>query len=66
MRTASTAFAPDPESAVDVLAFVLCPAQVFAPAGGEEELAAVREAMLPVKTAAVKRWSKATSKKTRN
>ena len=49
-------FSPNPASSIDVLAFVLCPAQAFAPDGDDHELAEVREAMLPVKTAAVRRW----------
>jgi len=66
MRTADSSLAPDPESAVDVLAFVLCPASAFAPAGGAEELDAVRAAMRPVKAAAVRRWSKAARRRQRN
>jgi len=38
-------FAPDPEDPVDVLAFVLCPARVFAPAGDAGELEAIDELM---------------------
>ena len=48
---------PDPTDPVDVLAFVLCPPQVFAPATArEDELDAVREAMRPAKEEAVRRW----------
>jgi hypothetical protein len=47
---------PDPRSARDVLAFVLCPIEAFAPAGDAEELAAVAELVQPVKIAALRRW----------
>jgi len=47
---------PDPRSARDVLAFVLCPLEAFAPAGDAEELAAVEELITPAKIQAVKRW----------
>lgn len=56
-RSKGSFFAPDPEDAVDVLAFVLCPARAFAPAGDEEELDAVREMLAPMKADAVKRWA---------
>jgi hypothetical protein len=52
-------FAPDPENAADVLAFVLCPASAFAPQADDEEVEAVRQVMLPVKTEAVRRWAMA-------
>jgi hypothetical protein len=47
---------PDPRSALDVLAFVLCPIEAFAPAGDPEELAAVEQLIQPAKIEAVKRW----------
>jgi hypothetical protein len=47
---------PDPRSALDVLAFVLCPIEAFAPAGDAEELAAVEQLIQPAKIEAVKRW----------
>jgi hypothetical protein len=47
---------PDPRSALDVLAFVLCPIEAFAPAGDPEELAAVEELIQPAKVEAVRRW----------
>jgi len=47
---------PDPRSARDVLAFVLCPTEAFAPAGDEDELAAVEELIQPAKMEAVRRW----------
>jgi hypothetical protein len=46
----------DPESAVDVLAFVFCPTRCFAPDGDDEELEAVEELMLPMKEEAIERW----------
>jgi hypothetical protein len=47
---------PDPRSPRDVLAFVLCPLEAFAPAGDEEELAAIEELIQPAKIEAVRRW----------
>ncbi|HET6612713.1 MAG TPA: hypothetical protein VFG83_12025 [Kofleriaceae bacterium] len=57
----STGFAPDPGSARDVLAFVLCPAEAFAPGGDAGEMEAVREVMGPVKAEAIRRWQQAHS-----
>ena len=58
--TAETVFAsgftPDPSSALDVLAFVLCPPEVFAPTGDPDEIAAVAELIEPAKAEAVRRW----------
>jgi len=51
-----SAMTPDPRSAVDVLAFVLCPIEAFAPAGDADELAAVEELIQPAKIEAVLRW----------
>lgn len=51
-----SALTPDPRSARDVLAFVLCPLEVFAPAGDEDELAAVAELIQPARVEAVRRW----------
>jgi len=50
---------PDPESAVDVLAFVLCPVSVFAPDCDADELDSLREIMVPLKRAAIERWQEA-------
>ncbi len=52
----ASGFAPDPRSARDVLAFVLCPAEVFAPSGDPDEIAAVAELIEPAKVEAVRRW----------
>ena len=52
--TRDTGLTPDPESALDVLAFVLCPAHAFAPAGSTRELQAVRD-MLHREAARVQR-----------
>lgn len=66
-ETVATGFEPDPEDAIDVLAFVLCPPGAFAPdAIGEEELDAVRELMLPAKTEAVRRWARAAAARRRS
>lgn len=61
-----TGFAPDPESALDVLAFVFCPAAAFAPTGDDEERAAVAELMLPAKEEAIRRWATAAARKKRS
>ena len=50
-------FRPDPEDAVDVLAFVFCPAAAFAPTGDEDELRAVQAVLGPMKEEAVRRWA---------
>ena len=52
----SSAYSPDPESARDVLAFVLTPTAAFAPAGDPEELEAVAALLGSAKLEAVKRW----------
>jgi hypothetical protein len=57
---------PDPESALDVLAFVLCPAAAFAPGGEAGELDAVREIMRPMKAEAARRCLRAVSRRRRN
>jgi NTP pyrophosphatase (non-canonical NTP hydrolase) len=65
-RTVDLGFRPNPEDALDVLAFVLCPANVFAPDGDEAELEVVREIMRPAKSEAIKRWADAASVRRRN
>lgn len=52
----ASGFSPDPQSALDVLAFVLCPPEVFAPTGDPDEIAAVAELIEPAKAEAVRRW----------
>ncbi|HUQ01527.1 MAG TPA: hypothetical protein VM261_03480 [Kofleriaceae bacterium] len=52
----ASGFTPDPANARDVLAFVLCPPEVFAPSGDPEEIAAVAELIEPAKIEAVRRW----------
>jgi|JI7StandDraft_1071085.scaffolds.fasta_scaffold669551_2 hypothetical protein len=52
----ASGFTPDPKSALDVLAFVLCPPEVFAPTGDPDEVAAVAELIEPAKAEAVRRW----------
>ena len=47
----------NPENPVDVLAFILCPAEAFA--GTLDDVAAIRELLRPVKDAAIKRWENA-------
>jgi hypothetical protein len=50
-------FAPDPERALDVLAFVLCPASLFVPSGDVAMLDQVNEALRPAKREAIRRWA---------
>jgi hypothetical protein len=64
--TPNTGFAPDPENALDVLAFVLCPARAFAPKGDARELAAVRELMRPMKAEACRRFARIASARRRS
>jgi hypothetical protein len=52
----SSSFAPDPASARDVLAFVLAPAEAFAPGGDADEIEAVTELLDSAKTEALLRW----------
>lgn len=52
----SSGFEPNPFDARDVLAFVLCPVEAFAPAGDEEERLAVAELIAPAKEEAIRRW----------
>jgi hypothetical protein len=49
-------FRPDPESATDILAFVLCPLAVFAPQAGADELAEVAECLRPMREEAIRRF----------
>jgi hypothetical protein len=62
----SSTFAPDPSSARDVLAFVLCPLTVFAPSGDAEELEAIAELIAPARAEAVQRWYDARAAATLN
>ena len=55
----SSGFQPDPASAIEVLAFVLCPASVFAPGGDAAEMEAVADLIAPAKREAVRRWQAA-------
>lgn len=52
----SSGYEPDPHDARDVLAFVLCPLDVFAPAGTASDIQAVAELIGPAKAEAAKRW----------
>ncbi len=52
----TSSYAPDPESALDVLAFVLTPAFAFASADDPDELEAVTELLDSAKEEAIKRW----------
>ena len=55
----SSGIQPDPASARDVLAFVLCPLEVFASCGSQAEKDAIAAVMVPVKEQAVRRWQAA-------
>lgn len=52
----SSGHSPDPTSALDVLAFVLCPNGVFVSEAESDDLDAVAEIIGPVKEEAVRRW----------
>jgi hypothetical protein len=52
----SSAYSPDPESARDVLAFVLTPIEAFSPGGDPEEREAVAALLGSAKVEAVRRW----------
>jgi hypothetical protein len=52
----SSPFTPDPRNPLDVLAFVLTPAEAFADGGDADELAAVAELLDSAKSEAIKRW----------
>ena len=62
----SSEISPDPHSARDVLAFVLCPPGAFVPITGPDEVEAVAELMAPVKAEAVRRWYEAHTASLRN
>ena len=55
----SSAIAPDPHNARDVLAFVFCPPGAFVPGTSADETEAVAELMAPAKAKAVRRWYQA-------
>ena len=57
VQTFGLGFSPNPEDAVDVLAFVLCPAVAFAPGGDADELKAVQAVLGPMKEEAIRRWA---------
>ena len=52
----TSSYSPDPESALDVLAFVLTPVLAFASADDPDELEAVTELLDSAKEEAIKRW----------
>jgi hypothetical protein len=56
------AFSRDPETALEVLAFVLAPARAFAPLGDAAELDAVRAFMKPMKAEACRRFHRKTAR----
>jgi len=62
----SSDFAPNPDSAVDVLAFILCPLSAFAPTGDADELEAVADLIGPIKEEAVRRWMDGDQARRRN
>ncbi len=62
----TSGFEPDPTNTVDVLAFVLCPLEVFAPNGDAAEREAVALVIGPLKQEAVRRWQEATALRDRN
>jgi hypothetical protein len=52
----SSPYAPDPKSALDVLAFVLTPVEAFASPDDPDEMAAVAELLGSAKEEAIQRW----------
>ena len=52
----TSTYAPDPKSALDVLAFVLTPVEAFASVDDPEERAAVAELLGSAKQEAIERW----------
>ncbi len=62
----SSSIEPDPSDALDVLAFVLCPVDVFVPCGSHEERAAITEMLAPAKEEAVRKWLEADFLRTAN
>lgn len=52
----SANFSPNPDNALDVLAFLLCPIRAFAPNGDDAELEAAERMIAPAKAEAVRRW----------
>ena len=52
----SSAYAPDPNNARDVLAFVLTPVEAFVPTSDPDEREAVAALLGSAKLEAVKRW----------
>ncbi len=62
----SSGYSPDPDSARDVLAFVLCPLTAFAPDGDGEELEAVADMIGPIKEEAIARFFKGDRQRRRN
>ena len=60
----TSSFTPDPQNALDVLAFVLTPAEAFA--NDPEELEAVSELLGAAKSEAIERWQSLRSESRRN
>ena len=59
-------FSPNPEDAIDVLAFVLCPATAFAPGADDDEMKAVQAVLGPMKEEAIRRWAALTAARRRS
>lgn len=62
----SSGFAPDPFDAKDVLAFILCPLEAFAPRADAQEMEAVAEMIGPAKEEALRRWQEADARRQAN
>lgn len=60
----SSTYQPDPRRALDVLAFVLTPAEAFA--ADPEELEAVTELLAAAKSEAIERWQNLRSQRAAN
>jgi hypothetical protein len=62
----SSGFTPDPFDARDVLAFILCPLEAFAPRADAVEREAVAEMIGPAKEEALRRWQEADARRQAN
>ena len=63
----SSGFEPDPNSALDVLAFVLCPMSVFSGASEDlDEVEAIAALITPAKAEAILRWYRVHCDRLRN
>ncbi len=62
----SSGFEPNCSDPIDVLAFVLCPLEVFAPSGSTDEIEAIAAVIGPAQEQAVLKWHAANKIQTQN